>query len=381
MTEIQKRSYGSGGLRARTDAKGSEVWFGTWYADGRRVQRRLGLKRAAGASTGLTRTQAEAELRRQIATAVPIHRADGDRRTLDLAGTAYVQALREMGRKRTTITAVESAFKIWLSPHLGDRALDAITPQDVDDLIAVMRKKGISSKSIRNYLGTLSACYRWSMHPRRRWSRVNPVDAVDLPARDKHQSISFLTGAEIETLLDNVVTGEWASLDRVLYLTAAQTGFRQGELIALRWSDIDFEARRVRVTRGHVLGEFDTPKSTASRRSVPLSNRLVDELGAWAKITKRRGPTQLVFGEPATGEPLDRNRLMRRWRKALKASGLPQHAFHHLRHSYGTAVAGAGVPIRTLQAWMGHRDVRTTMIYADYAPSEHEAEMIDKAFA
>ena len=54
--------------------------------------------------------------------------------------------------------------------------------------------------------------------------------------------------------------------------------------------------------------------------------------------------------------------------------------FHDLRHTFGTRMAAAGVPMRTLQEWMGHRDFKTTLIYADYAPGQHEAELVDAAF-
>jgi integrase len=54
--------------------------------------------------------------------------------------------------------------------------------------------------------------------------------------------------------------------------------------------------------------------------------------------------------------------------------------FHDLRHTFGTRMAGAGVPLRTLQVWMGHRDFKTTVIYADYQPSEQEAELVNRAF-
>ncbi|MDO8209650.1 tyrosine-type recombinase/integrase [Conexibacter sp. CPCC 206217] len=57
------------------------------------------------------------------------------------------------------------------------------------------------------------------------------------------------------------------------------------------------------------------------------------------------------------------------------------HRFHDLRHTFGTHMAAAGVPLRTLQEWMGHRDLTTTQRYADYAPSEHEGEMVAAAFA
>ena len=74
--------------------------------------------------------------------------------------------------------------------------------------------------------------------------------------------------------------------------------------------------------------------------------------------------------------------VTRRFRRTLKAAGLDEsHRFHDLRHTFGTRMAAAGVPLRTLQEWLGHRDLATTQIYADYSPSPREAEMIAAAFA
>jgi integrase len=93
------------------------------------------------------------------------------------------------------------------------------------------------------------------------------------------------------------VAGEYQALDRALYVTAAMTGLRQGELIALRWQDIDWAARRIRVRRSHVLGEFDTPKSRRSVRSVPMSRRVAHELDEWKATTGWAGSHDLVFAE------------------------------------------------------------------------------------
>ena len=88
-----------------------------------------------------------------------------------------------------------------------------------------------------------------------------------------------------------------------------------------------------------------------------------------------------MFGDPLTGEPLSRAALMRRYRRALRAAGLDvEQRFHDLRHTFGTRMAAAGVPMRTLQEWMGHRDIATTQRYADYAPSAHEAAFVEAAF-
>lgn len=78
---------------------------------------------------------------------------------------------------------------------------------------------------------------------------------------------------------------------------------------------------------------------------------------------------------------LDHSRLVKRYKKALRKARVREVRFNDLRHTFGTRMAAAGVPMRTLQEWMGHRDFKTTLIYADYAPSEHEGEMVERGFA
>ena len=81
-----------------------------------------------------------------------------------------------------------------------------------------------------------------------------------------------------------------------------------------------------------------------------------------------------------TGGPLDKAVNLRRYRKTLRAAALdPTHNLHGLRHTFGTRMAAAGVPMRVLQEWMGHRDISATQRYADYAPSEHESALMERA--
>ncbi len=93
-----------------------------------------------------------------------------------------------------------------------------------------------------------------------------------------------------------------------------------------------------------------------------------------------RTPGQLVFCHPETGMPLDRSKLIRRFKQALDRAGVHQITFHELRHTFGTRMAAAGTPMRTLQHWMGHADFKTTEVYAHYQPSEDEADAVDRAF-
>jgi len=117
------------------------------------------------------------------------------------------------------------------------------------------------------------------------------------------------------------------------------TGLRQGELLALRWRDVDWQAQRIHVRRSHVLGDFDTPKSHKAR-TVPMGMEVVGKLDAWQQASQWDTPDALVLAEPASGEVLRRGALMRRYRRALKAVKLDEaHRFHDLRHTFGTAMA------------------------------------------
>ena len=216
---------------------------------------------------------------------------------------------------------------------------------------------------------------------RQGWRAGNPCKGVELPAvADEDAEIRFLDDTELEALLRATPADGVGPLDRVLYLTAAMTGLRQGELLALRWRDVDWSAARIRVRQSYVRGEFGRPKSKRSSRSVPLAMRLARELERHFQAASWQGDDDLVFGHPAFNSPLDRSRLRKRFKRSLARAGVREVRFHDLRHPFGTRMAAAGTPLRTLQEWMGHRDFKTTLIYADYQPSEREAEFVERAF-
>ena len=135
-----------------------------------------------------------------------------------------------------------------------------------------------------------------------------------------------------------------------------------------------------------VLGEFGTPKSKRSSRSLSLDEELAGALERYRKAAAKRAGAEaadhaLVFADSVTGGPLSKAANNRRFKKALKRAGLDSECvLHGLRHSFGVRCAAAGVPMRTLQEWMGPRDIATTQRYADYAPSPHEADMMARAF-
>jgi integrase len=100
------------------------------------------------------------------------------------------------------------------------------------------------------------------------------------------------------------------------------TGLRKGELLALRWKDVDWSAGRIRVRQNYVRGEFGTPKSKRSTRSVPLADDVAGELDRLYTRSRRQGDGDLVFAHPQTGNPLPKANVTRRMRAALKAAKL-----------------------------------------------------------
>ena len=377
-SESSRRGSGQGSLIVRTDKSGRQTYFAKWRVGERQVMRRIGPKRKPSTRDGLTRVQAEAELRR-LMSGVAIAIAREDRRTVIEACELLAHRKQALGRKRSTVDAYRSWNRVHFEPFFGAAEIGKIDRRLIEAFAADLSRKGLSPKSRRNALGTLHSVFDYAV--REGWATRNPVKEVEQPrVHDSDPDIHFLNVEEVEALLRAVPDDDLGRVERRMYLTAAMTGMRQGELLALRWRDIDWAARRVRVRRNFVRGEFGTPKSKRSSRSVPLADRVAGELDLLHRETPYGSDDDLVFAHPHTGKPIDRSKLLKRFKSALRLGEIREVRFHDLRHTFGTRMAAQGVPMRTLQEMLGHRDFKTTLIYADYAPSAREAEWVEAAF-
>ena len=202
-----------------------------------------------------------------------------------------------------------------------------------------------------NHLTFLHGLFGFAI--RRRWAQSNPVAMVDRPPspRQHARRIRFLQPVEVEALLRAVPDDELGPTDAALYLCAVTTGLRQGELLALKWIDVDWVARRIRVADNFPRGrsdEVDTPKSHYLR-SVPMADRLAGELERHFQRSPYRSDDDLVFCHPHTGLVYDASTLRSRFYDCLgraeRSQGHLPRAAPHLRHPDGRGRrAAAGDP-------------------------------------
>ena len=305
-----------------------------------------------------------------------------DRRTVREAGRLYLHHLEHvMLRAPSTVQDYRIMLDRHLVPHFGDKPLDRVGPDDVVGFMAVKRRAGLAPKTVQNHVTFLHGLMQWSV--KRGWAKTNPVAGVDRPpSAATDADIRFLTLEEVEAVLREIPNDPLGPTDRILYLTAAMSGLRQGELVALRWRDVDWPAAKIRVRRKRYRGDYGKPKSRRGSRAVPLADRVARELELHFQRAVYQGDDDLVFCHPEIGNPYDTSKMRKRFDEAVGSAGARSDIrFHDLRHTFGTRMAAAGVPLRTLQEWMGHRDYKTTLIYADYQPDDRrEAELVERAF-
>jgi integrase len=375
-----RRTHGTGTLYVQERANGQELWYGRWHLGGRRVNRRLGPKRRRGTGEGLNRTQAEAKLRELIVRERPP--AAGS--SVSFASTAelMLRDLGALGRKPTTLDNYRSILRSHLLPRFGEVIVSHVKKGDIEAFMAALTDAGKAARTRSGIFKLLSQVFAFA--ERQGWCERNPCRSVRRPRVRESSEIRFLSQPELEALITavDVSAKPFGSTDRAIFLTAAMTGIRQGEILALRWRDVDWEAERIRVRRNYTRGHWSTPKSRSGERSVSLSGRVADELRAHHLRSHFPGEDDLVFASPLSGEVLPHGPLVRRFRKALKAAGVRKIRFHDLRHTFGTRMAASpDVAMREVQEWMGHRDYRTTLIYADYEPGGKKSDLVEAAFS
>jgi integrase len=262
------------------------------------------------------------------------------------------------------------AVRLHLVPLLGQLQLRKLAPGDVSRAYAQLIARGLAPATVRRTHAVLhralGQAVRWRM------LQVNVAAMVD-PPRIARTEMATLSPAQARELLAA------AAGDRLeaLLVVAITTGMRQGEILALRWADVDLEAGWLRVTGSLSAGVITETKTARSRRRVELTAAAVDALRrhrgaqleeriAAANVWQDRG---LVFSN-LTGGFVARGKLDDRFHQLLASASLPRIRFHDLRHTAATLMLGRGVHPKVAAEMLGHSSIGITLdLYSHVTPT------------
>src|SRR3954451_20264408 len=362
----------------RFEGKRRPMWRAKYrLPDGRQVKKTIGpawTERGRPAVGYFTRRTAQAWLDNVLAQA----RAGtlrGMVRTGVTFGDACDEYLRyvevELDRKPSTVTDYRSIVRAYLVPAFGTLRLEDLTGERIEAWKATLT---ISNRSKAKILTILNGVLKRA----RRVHKLgyNAMANIEKPRFRATTAIEVFSPEEIWAL----VRAAESEQDGAIFLTAAFTGLRRGELVALRWRDVDFTVSAIRVSSSYTEGHLTRPKS-GKVRAVPMAPEVGTALAKLGQRAHWTGDDDLVF-PGMTGGYLDASALYRRFVAAAQRAGLRRLRFHDLRHTFGTTMAAnPKVDLRRLQESMGHADMATTHRYSPFKPRHDDAALVAEAFA
>jgi integrase len=354
----------------RYDGKRGTVWRIKYAdADGRQVMETLGSERG-----GWTEKKSERALGAKLSEVERGMRKPRRRTFGDLLEEFEAVGLRTKPRKKSTLASYKQTIATHLRPEFADQDLVRLShsPEVFERYAASKIEDGLSPKTVRNHLALLGQVFK--MARRWRWVTENPLELVDKPPLEEHETetldprtIAALLAAyrELEAEAVDDETRYWFAAARRMTTVALSTSLRRGELLGLRWQDVELLECRLSVEQAFVLNEITTPKSKASRRMIPLGEMAQAALEEQFTVSLHQAPHSIVFCHRVLGTPLDPSKLGRFARKALDRARVDRsfRPWHGLRHTGLTETAAAGVPAMFVQAKAGHAQRSTTERY------------------
>lgn len=394
------------------------VFYGKWRdSRGRQVKKRLGsawVKRGRPPAGALTERDAVVAL----AAAIEAHEAglkvpEVDRvTTFADAAAAWLHHLEHVeGAKPTTL----ADYRYMLTPvdalprkrgrtpaarimrAFGSRPLALITTSEIARFLCELdAEPGVAPRTVNKHRQLLCSVFKHAMRDDTFKLPTNPALATDKRREPDARPIDFYEPEEVLALARAARAGahrdpsrpavsaaeaaERARADEqdaALFIVAAFTGLRLGELLALRWRHVDFIDAKLLVEASWSGGRLTSPKSR-KWRAVPLADQAAAVLAQLAERPNFVGRDELVFCS-AVGDYLDPSALRRRYRRAQAAACLRPLRFHDLRHSFGSLVIREFDPV-SVKDFMGHSKIATTERYLHARSRRTDAVRLTKAF-
>ncbi|WP_235925478.1 tyrosine-type recombinase/integrase [Brucella pseudintermedia] len=276
-------------------------------------------------------------------------------------------------------------FDNWINPTdessigfengIGEKTLAELTTADVIKFRDDMRNAGAGIVTTRRVLGTLSRTLKHGIET----NKVGVNVAKGVRVIGKRDEGSERVTPPSKMALAAILNLAQSPIDLRIRFAAA-TGLRASEQWALRWAHIDLENGHVSVeTRVDAYGEFDTTKSGAGRRTVPIGKAMVDQLKTWKAASKHNGVDDFVFTDSRGGFIRHTNFMKRDWKPLIAKTNAPDIGWHALRHYAISTWIEAGLPPKAVQTLAGHASYAITMNrYGHLFPSDDHKAAFDR---
>ena len=347
-----------GSVTVERRKRGPDVWCFRWREggpDGRRIHRRIVLGTADELKSIASARKAVVGLRREI----NLNDVRIRRESITLADLSRHFQQRELVRGDARIAystrkAYEGYLRKWIEPRWGEYRLLEIRAVEVESWLKSLNRAPGTRCKIRNVMSLLfNHGHRHDLCDR------NPIEWVRQGAK-RRTAPDILTRDEVHGLLANLRFRE-----RTLVLLAVTTGLRRSELFALKWRDVDFQAKQIHVTRSIVQNVIGVCKTETSQKPVPAHDDLIEALREWHRQTPYQSPESWVFASPVNHGrwPFLAQEIMRHHvlPVARKLGITKRIGWHTFRHTYSTLLRSTGAELKIMQELLRHSTIRVTL--------------------
>ena len=269
-----------------------------------------------------------------------------------------------------------------IAPRVGDMEMAEITTMSLQKMVSELLRegnkitgKGLSSNTVNTIITMLQSSFATAFNVGE--IAGNPTEKIKRPKKDEKRVECF--SVNDQRIIEEAVMQHKKS-KMLGVLICLYTGLRIGEILALEWTDVDFEKGLLSVNkscRDNKSGKgekriIDTPKTNASRRVIPLPKQLLPIL------RKHKAKTKTIWVISEKGNPVSVRSYQRSFELLLKNAGISHKGFHALRHTFATRAIECGMDVKTLSEILGHKNPTITLNLYVHSLLEHKQEMMNR---
>ena len=347
----KKRANGEGNIRKRKDGR----WEGRYTAGHDPVTGKQIFKNVLGK----TQTEVKEKLKKALVEAGQVDFTKLGQYTVGTWMDTWFENVAKIKVRPSSHQTYKGYIDNHIKPKIGKIPLEKLTTMDlqkfyrklltkgrVERIESKEQPKGLSAKTVRNINQVISSAMDLAVA--QKIILTNPTNACELP-KVEHQEMQTIPAEQLQAFLDEAkATGVYE-----MYYIELATGLRRGELLGLKWSDIDWKNGIIKVRRqvARVDGQIvEAPlKTKNSYRAVTISQQAIEVL----REQKRKTNDQYVFPSP-NGGPISPDSVNNMLKRVLERAGIPKVRFHDFRHTFATIALQNGVDIKTVSGMLGH---------------------------